>query len=695
MSQASPPGDGAKRERATLTRDLGEFLIELSIGVHRYAMYPPGHPSLVSVAENIIARLADCFEDRRSLTIGIAQKQLVIEGVATDSSHPVLSDLARRLHDHQLGALSLKKGVVAREIEDLLKLLAEDSEDRDTPLGRLDAEEMPSWEHVSLHPLGYSKLQMKGDDALAEDEPDRVVELWLGLAQTAMSAEEPYTPSAAPDESVLADEIRSHGREQAYDQVIVGYLLQLAEELKGSSGGEADRIRLRVSKLIEELDEDTLARLVKMGGDHGRRRNFVLDANQSLSVDAVMKLLEAAASTSGESISSSMVRLLSKMSVHARQGEKRVRSQADTALRDNVEDLLDDWELENPNPDDYTQMLDGMARAAPILQDPEEAGDEGEGHPGAFRIVEMALEVDGWGPTVRSAVSELVGDGKVSRLLELVARVDDDSRTAREIRRYVTDPGQVRRFLSGEDVDEDSLETVVRQMGDAAVAPLLDALVESESRAVRRKVFDRLGKMDVDLSARIKERLEDERWYVVRNMLALIQRLDLPPEGFSPGRYLGHGDRRVRREAFPLALDDPASRERALATGLADEDERLVRMALLELQQRIPETLVPTLVNRVVHGDHPEGIRAMALRVLRNADSTLARDALIEEAGGGKTLFGRRKVAEKSPPVLAALESLAHRWAGHAAAADLLKAARAHGDPEIRRAATKAAGGNS
>src|SRR5439155_14068454 len=33
-------------ERAMLSRDLADFLIELSIAVHKHAMYPEGHPSL-------------------------------------------------------------------------------------------------------------------------------------------------------------------------------------------------------------------------------------------------------------------------------------------------------------------------------------------------------------------------------------------------------------------------------------------------------------------------------------------------------------------------------------------------------------------------------------------------------------------------------------------------------------------------
>jgi len=99
VSQTPPPGDSPSQS-AALSRELSELLLELSIGVHRYAMYPPTHPSLLPAAENIIGRLGEIFMERRSLSIGVAQDQLVIEGVATESKHPVLRDLAKRLHGH-------------------------------------------------------------------------------------------------------------------------------------------------------------------------------------------------------------------------------------------------------------------------------------------------------------------------------------------------------------------------------------------------------------------------------------------------------------------------------------------------------------------------------------------------------------------------------------------------------------------
>lgn len=688
MCAASPPGQSADEpDRLTLPRDLGELLVHLSIGVRRHAMYPDGHPALGPVSENVISRLGELFSDRDRLAIGVTRNQLVIDGVATDPDHPVLRNLARRLHDHELGGLILRKGIVAREMQELLHALSRDPESG-TPLANVPDDDLPEWDHVSLHPVGYEKLELRRKDAQDEEAEGRdpVLLLWLGLVQAALGADEPLSPGDVPEGGVLAESIRSGGEDADYDQVIVGYLLQLAEEQKGAQGEDAKAIRERVSELVRELDDETLERLLGMGGDKGRLRRFILDANKGLAVDAVMKLLKNAAASSGQTISDSMTRMLTKLSRHARNGPDGVRTQADTALRDHVEELIDDWELEDPNPHDYTDMLESIARAEPVIERPEEETAEKE-LAGPHRLVQTALEVDAFGPTVREAVSALVAEGDVSRLLDLLDGAPPESETADEIRRYLTRPDQLRRLLSGEDVDPATLQALIEWMGAAAVDPLLDALVESEVRAVRRKVFEVLAGMEEGVGDAVMKRLGDDRWFVVRNMLALIKRWSRHPEGFDPLAYLEHPDPRVRREAFPIALQGPGTRTRALAAGLSDTDDRLVRISLIELRDRgLPDALLPTLVNRVVRGEHSDDLRALAVRLLDGVDAPLARDAVVELADGGKTLLVRQRVAAPSPPVLAALRVLLTTWSGDGKAGRILDAARRSKDPQIRDA---------
>ena len=435
MTQATLP---AEKKHAALSRELSEFLIELSIAVHRYAMYPPGHPSLGPAVENVVGRLAEIFENRRAVSIGVAHRQLVIEGVATDPRHPVLSDLARRLHNHQLGALSFAVGTNAREVEGMLALLARESEREGDPIG-LTPSRIPTWDHARVYPVGYDQLEMKSSQGEDEDQHmDRATQLWLGLAQSALASDEPVDPNASPDAKSLAAAIDGHRREAADDQVIVGYLLQLVDELKTGQGGEAEKVRRRVSALVNELGDGTLARLVEMGGNKAQRRQFLLDANQGLAVDAVVKVLRAAAERGGQSISTSMTRLLSKLAVHADKGTDYMRARADTALRENVEELIAGWKLADPNPDQYTAVLDAMAKSSPLFQIRVER-DECQ-MTGPMRVVQLAIEVDAWGPTVQTAVGDMLGLGMASSLIQLIDQAPSGTKVAEEVRRHLTSP---------------------------------------------------------------------------------------------------------------------------------------------------------------------------------------------------------------------------------------------------------------
>jgi hypothetical protein len=671
-----------------LSRELLEFLVELSIGVHRYAMYPARHPSLEPAAESVCARVARLLDDRDSLSIGVAYRQLVVDGATSSPKHPVLSDLARRLHDHHVGALQLRRGLPPAEAGKLLATLATDPGGSEGPVGLRPRHEIPGWEHATLRPLGLDALELDDRDDGEAGEGDPVGELWLGLARAALAREE--LDGEVPEEGELARAIGDKAADDAYDQVVAGYLRRLTRELKGRRGAEAEEVRRRVSSLIEQLDPETLARLVRLGISSDPGRTFLLDASQVLTVPSVMKILRAAADTSGQTISHAMTRLLSKLARHADHDAGRLRREADTALRDHVERLLDGWELADPNPDAYTGVLDAMARAAPVLGEGARTDD---GPAPAERILRTALEVDAWGSSVEGALEETLATEEGTRgVLDLLRQAPEGSTVAEEIRARLTDPGAFRELLAGNRVDEVGLRALVDRMGEAAVDPLLDVLATTDHRVVRRKVFQALVELGPPAGQRAAERLRgpDQRWFVLRNTMAFLLRMETLPEEFDPHPFLEHEDLRVRREALPLAFRMPGRRERALVTALSDEDERMVRMGLLELEGGVPEAVLPTLVNRVaLSRDRSAEIRSLAVRRLAGVRATLARNALLELALSERSLFGKARLGS-APEAVAALRVLAAEWADDPDVRPVLAEAARSREVGIRNAVVEA-----
>jgi hypothetical protein len=677
------PQEGKKKKRAALARDLSELLVELSIAVHRYAMYPSDHPSLAPAAENVIRRLTSLLQDRSFVALGVARRQLVIEGVATDEAHPVLSDLARRLHSHHLALVRFDRGVRLEELKDFLRTVSEEPDRGGQAVGLLPEDHRPTWTNLRILPIGYDALELS-DEEQDEDEPPRTRQLWIGLAQAALRRDVPEEEDL-PSGRALAAVIEEKGGGEAYDKVIVGYLHQLAEELGGADGAEGEEARRMVGDLVEGMAPETLTRLLSLGGAYPQRKRFLLDANRArLTARSVVKILESAAQVEGQNISSSLTRLLSKLATHADGSNRRLQAQAESAIRDAVEDLISDWDLDDPNPDAYTQALDRMARSSPLLQD----GPDQEPLPGADRIVRMALELDVGGVTLQKAVAQLLDEGRIGELFTLLDEAPEGNKVAEELLNHLTSPTQLQRLLSGGDIHEASLKAVVERIGTAAVGPLFEFLTESESRAVRRRAFDCLSFLDVDLNDRIMETLKDDRWFVQRNMLALLQQQSRLPTDFQVRDYLKHDDPRVRREALPLALAHPATRDQALGAALRDPDERIVRTALLELQEELPDTLVPVVVSRILRSKTFPQLRSLGAQALGANGSPLALNALLDLCSRKRFLRSRRRLASRSPEGLAALSALARNWPDDPKAAEILSMARDARDARIRAAAS-------
>jgi hypothetical protein len=668
---SSPP-----TERVALSRDLANFLIELAIALQNHAVYPPDHPFLARSAEAVLLRAHELLRGRSSISFGVARDRLVIEGVATAAENPVLSGLAARLHRHRVGAVAISSGVTMAELAAVLTALAVEAE-LAGPLMASPAR--AEWPHVRLHALSFGDLEMADGAAGTAERSARAPELWIGLARAALQGGE-----EADDPAVVAMAIDRHAHAAAYDQVIVGYLLQLAEELRSGGGRGTGEVRRRLSQLIAELRPETLRRLVEMGGDADQRGRFLLDASHGLAAEAVVRLVEAAAVTSRHPVSDSLLRLLRKLAVHADRSHTPDRGAAGTALREQVERLVSGWSLADPNPETYRTALDRIARAPAGTPAALPAGE-----PEPARIVQTALEIDVDSPAAWAAIAAMVGGGALGELVELLARAPAGCALAERVWEEVATPDAAVELLRAGPAASGALDRVCARLGaDAAVGVLMDEMVRSESRGVRRAALARLATLGTAAAAEATRRLDDGRWYVLRNLLALLGELDASPEPATLRALVRHGDERVRREAFKLAFRHADERAYALSLALSDSDPQVLRLALAECAAGCPPTLLPQLCRRAGDPAVDPELRVAAVRVLGASREPLALRTLLHLTDGGRSFLGRRKVAAATPEVLAALTTLAaSHWADDATAAATLALAAAAADPALRAAA--------
>lgn len=659
---ATSDGAGGS-EKPVLGRELSDFLVELSITIEKHAIYPRGHPLLPLAIDSLLSRLDRFLQVKSQISIGVANDQLIIEGVATDPGNQLLAELAGRLHRHNLGAMTFEKGITADEMSECLLLLAEEADRSEVPLGLGPEEVLSSWPHMRLYSLKFDQLELvlSGTDSESKEVTEvqrRAAALWLGLARAAMAREKSEDVSAALEEeedtdpAAVAEAINANRGTIAYDQVVVGYLLQIASELQGAPKDESVMLRKRMSKLVAGLSEQTLQHLMEMGGNGGQRSQFLLNAAEGMTADAVIELIEAAGKEETRGISASMLRMLRKLAYHAENDLGERRTESDKNLRDQIKGLVSNWTLTDPNPEGYSSAMKEMAESRRSFA----VAPEQVFQPESKRTFQMALELNTCGAGVVRALKTLLDEGDLRWVVETLGETDDSVvkvMTWGEIRHA----GVLRRMLEADPLDVEVVDLVLPELGMDAAEPMISVLVESESRQTRRVLFDRVVRLGSSVGPLVLKYLDDKRWYVQRNMLTIISQLPKVPEEFDATPFMQNQDPRVRREAFLLLFDHPELRIKAITKAVADTDLTIVNFGLTAALGDCPEIAVPLVISRAVESQD-QTTRLAAIKVLGVAGSAKAMNVLLAMVAHKKTLF-RTKRPPKTPEYLAALEALA------------------------------------
>ena len=690
----------------SLTREMADLMVELSVGLHKYSMYPDGHPLLESAVSGITRRLQLVLAEKQMIAIAVARNHLVVDGVPTDPSHTVTRDLALKLFRREIGAIRLYEGVQDQELQEMLKAIA-----RETPKVEGELETAREWEHVRLFPLTYDQLELQQDaaDQTAEERVGWASKLWGKLASASIGyglglgldggggggggngggsgggGDGSLTPDTPMDPLALASAIEARARDPEYDKGILALFGQFMDEMKVKGGHASHQLKRKVSTLVSALSPETLQQILKRSNAGAQRRQFMLNASHTLAADTVLDLAKAVAGASAHTMSEALLLLLTKLAKHSEKGSTQRRDKADTALRQNMRQLIDDWDGAAALPEEsYWQTLEQLI-AEPATDAPASSGQYDVN---VEYIVQMSLEVELFSATAKHAVAEMVKQGRISALLSMVDQTPETNTVVWTLRRHLDNTGTIRRLLRDRPIDFEVLYRLVARVGFPAAGALLDALELEDDRTARWRLFEMLAQLGPDVGNAVITRLPGAPWYVQRNLLLLMARLETWPKMFTPLPYAKHPDPRVRREAYALLLRDPSMRGEAITLAVADIDERIVRAALnAALEGGCPREAIAVLTERLTERSLDGMMAVLAIRVIAPIRLPIVLEVLVRSVLSKKRrwFFGR-KLAPKSQPMLAALTALAATWSQEPMAQKVLSMAERDTDPAVQNA---------
>lgn len=703
-------GEGAGDE-PEMGPEVSSFLVELGRLVQKHQVYPLGHPALSTTGRRAAEGASEALDElgkRREMRITVLRETLEVEGEQqTSRDNRVCRSLAESLHKRHAATLRVKRGVSESELRDLGRWLAGDLEDGDEggeggdgaePGGRAERlEELsapPKLEHLVVELLPYEALRLRRSDLDPERADAGAEQIWREMAAVAHGLpdaeelEEAQLEAEAVGEA-LGRRIGDPGVAELTRSLTERVLRRTEPPPAGAAdaGGEASEYVERLDEVVDALDDEQLGQL--LAGDGASEedvRALLLEAAPHLSPENLERMVRAADDHEYLEISGWLVRVLNKLVRHSRSEVPALRVAAEGQVRRQVRDMVVRYHGDSPHTTAYADALRHMSEPGPDPLGP----DLSLAPPSAERLLQTAVEADCESELVLGAWEQFRESTPLRDVVAWVAAAPAGEltrRLRREIREREESP--LEALLAEQPPAEEAAGRVIEWAGRAAIPKLLDILEEAERRGVRRFAFDRLTSFGEPVREHVADRLDDDRWYVRRNMLAVLSRVDDPPFDVPLARYLRDPHEAVRREAVRLGMLDPGWRDQALEAALASDDRQTLTVGLAAaLDEGYPADLASRIAEIAREEEHAMGVRRRAVRALGASGDRAAYETLLSLARRRSwPFFWRYRLRERSGVVGEALSALAEGWAEEPEAAELLREARESGDPELREAA--------
>jgi hypothetical protein len=412
-------------------------------------------------------------------------------------------------------------------------------------------------------------------------------------------------------------------------------LAEIASSARASTVESRQLIGSQLNGLLSKLGMSTFAPIISSLADHGMRTRLVTDVADVLPLGAVVDWIREAAVVNHQQMSHQILRLMTKMSTLA---DTRVEAHVEAGFRDAARDLVTHWELTDPNPIEHVELLDRIARFERTgASTTESLTVLGTTVVESSRIVQMALELDFVGEDAAAAADTLVMSGVGPEMIEWASQ-RNGSRTARWLYGVATSEKAVRQLLLSEPVDRLQARALLERLDQQSTGVLLDVLEHAQARGTRMIVRQRLAEFGSQITPILLARLENAPWFLVRNILTLLQEVETG-EGSTSAvalvRLLEHPQVQVRTEAVRVLVLNEQTRDAALQRALRDENERVVVLAiqlisdLVEGGTSLPASLTTQLLALVDAGVQSDPVRARAVRVAGHVVRDDIRDWLV------------------------------------------------------------------
>lgn len=629
----------------------------------KYSMYPIGHPAIDNALDQLAIKFKNYFQYNHSLSIGIGKNRLFIENEEFFGDE-WMNILCETLHAHSVSMITFQNTLVVNELIAFCETLKSDPLMARESGGYRKILERQGMTSIQIVEIDYNLEEGDIERQLATLSDakiwQRIAQGW-GMRRAQSDSEEQefmrQLLENAPRLAVILDSaISGSAKIEESEEAAAVFFYMLASMIPNQSTAGPDDIEAFKNQIIRLLNHiSPRSRFILM-------QKGVID--ETLATSEVAFILNNLHELNDTEIARSMFEGLapgiSNIQDYAKTYLYYVSSQRETEVLSEIETIVGDRDLR------YDTQFASMVQRAGRLPDNRPAlvrlkktiiGVHEE-------FINREIPVYEYVETMYKDISDLVSslaDTKVEeaacanilRVLDLTQSSDNyifyaqgldeliltlietgqyqlAEKSVKVLRRHAGKKNEsphsrkmaisILKSLRKPELAESLLKamqdwgkregqtigTLLLALGPAAHEPTLLALTSEKNRAIRATMIEVLAKAGPDIQPKIKNNLLHKDWFVVRNMISLLSRIQPIDLVDSLTKVLHHPEPRVRKEAarglamsldpmavYPLKdliLDpDPGVRQQAiLSLGRFKNSDEAAKVLLTHLSKKNP-----------------------------------------------------------------------------------------------------------
>lgn len=602
------------------TKLLASLIIELNISLRYFKSYPAGHPIINASLNKVVALYAQLMAAHDEIVVAAAKNALLVENASLDKANLVFRDFAGALFEHGIGALILHKGLNVEELKSFNLILGLKREELSAQGGIEKVWEQSHITALGMRAIRYDLFSTTEDDALLDSsKTEQSGEgLWERFARGLMGGSLGFGGGgdvAGIEPELLAQAFNRRYRESGAgeDDEYIDVFADLLEPEEADPKDDANRhlSGSRIATFVANLDPGLRRKFLSKSFDIGElgAHSALEDILGHMPDHVITGILDDIGSNR-VTVSPAIMTLLQRLSLHSASGEHDslpFSQIADDEAQEKLriifsEHAAEEQKFQNDGVTALPRPASGVAFPSPrqeltLLRETMQAGWlESRVGQIILRLVTIAddpAETENLAQNLGDMCGYLLQTGDYHQLLGIIEQAKSPTLPP-VFREHLTERFCRRDFLDeilnglttwGKSRFED-IRLLVETIGTPFIEPLLDSLAEEENMSLRRFMMDCLLGFGPAAKESILARLDDQRWYYLRNLLIMLRSLDDPEIVPHIRPLVMNRNPKVRQDALRtlLSYNDPVA-ERQLLRDL-DNNDKEVRLTAISMAEK-------------------------------------------------------------------------------------------------------------